>query len=418
MDIGVIGVNHERTPSEIRQRVSFTSTKKKEIIKEFLDKGIREIVIISTCNRSEIYIASKKEELNKKLDMVKDFLKENIKVENPEDYIFIKKNKQAIRYLYLVTAGLCSIVLGEDQILGQVKKAHEFSMDLKASKKLLNKLFREAVTTAKTIKNEIKISEHPLSVSYIGVKFLKQQIGSFKGKKGLIIGAGEMGRLAFENLLEEGLEKIYVTNRSHGRLIDLSKEYPQITTIAYKKRYSLIDKVDILISATASPHTVIKKENMPTIKNRLNIMDLAMPKDIDENISDFKNINLYNVDDLKKISIENKTKREKLSKKAIELIDIKVNDFIKWRKTIKVDPLISSVNKKNEIIKEDVLDYINRKIDLDIKDKEVIEKMVTSGLNRVLRNPVLKLKKIEDKNKVNNYIKMLNDLFELKYENY
>ena len=176
MDIGVIGVNHNLAPISIREKVSFTDTRKIEAINTLLDKDINEIVILSTCNRSEIYIRATN--IEEKINVVEDFYKDYFNEEDIKSYLFSKSGKQAINHLFEVTSGLDSIVLGEDQILGQVKDAHEFSMKLGASKKVFNKLFREAVTTAKEIKSTTKISQQPLSISYIGIKLLKEKLNT------------------------------------------------------------------------------------------------------------------------------------------------------------------------------------------------------------------------------------------------
>ena len=178
MNVAVIGLSHQEAPIEIREMASFSEAKKIEATSMLLDLGIEEVIILSTCNRSEIYIASST--LDEDIKLVKDFYSRYFKSDKISDYIFIKKKDEAINYLYRVCSGLDSIVIGEDQILGQVKDALMTAMELDASKKFMNKLFREAITTAKNIKSTYKISENPLSISYIGVKFLKEKIGDKK----------------------------------------------------------------------------------------------------------------------------------------------------------------------------------------------------------------------------------------------
>lgn len=168
MNIGVVGVNHNLAPINVREAVSFTDTKKIEAINILLDKEIEEVVIISTCNRSEIYINA--ENIDIKINELSDFYEQYFGVKDINKYLFKKTNLEAIQHLFEVTAGLDSLVLGEDQILGQVRDAHEFCMKLGATKKVFNKLFRDAITTSKEIKTITKISQQPLSISYIGVK--------------------------------------------------------------------------------------------------------------------------------------------------------------------------------------------------------------------------------------------------------
>ncbi|GAA0106784.1 glutamyl-tRNA reductase [Paraclostridium sordellii] len=411
MNFAVVGVNHNDTPIHIRENVSFTDTQKIEGINFLLDNGISEVVVLSTCNRSEIYIYS--DDILKKIEIVKDFYEDFFNVDNIKKYLFCKTGQDAIEHVFRVSAGLDSIVLGEDQILGQVKDAHEFSKQLGASKKVFNKLFREAITASKDIKTTTKISHQPISISYIGIKCLKDRLGSLEGKNALVIGIGKMSKLAMKHLEEEKLNSIYVTNRSYEKLQDIQDEYKNLIPIKYEERYSVLEKVDVVISATASPHTVIKKENMPNLSNKIIMMDIALPRDIDKNIDTLENIEVYDIDDLKKISDENDKKRRELACTGELLIDEKIDEFNDWLETIKIDPTIQSLNDKCTDIREDTLDYIYRKLDLNCKEKKIIDKMLTSALKRLIREPILNLKQIKDSGKQEEYIKIVEELFDL-----
>lgn len=411
MNFAVVGVNHNDTPIHIRENVSFTDTQKIEGINFLLDNGISEVVVLSTCNRSEIYIYS--DDILKKIEIVKDFYEDFFNVDNIKKYLFCKTGQDAIEHVFRVSAGLDSIVLGEDQILGQVKDAHEFSKQLGASKKIFNKLFREAITASKDIKTTTKISHQPISISYIGIKCLKDRLGSLEGKNALVIGIGKMSKLAMKHLEEEKLNSIYVTNRSYEKLQDIQDEYKNLIPIKYEERYSVLEKVDVVISATASPHTVIKKENMPNLSNTIIMMDIALPRDIDKNIDTLENIEVYDIDDLKKISDENDKKRRELACTGELLIDEKIDEFNDWLETIKIDPTIQSLNDKCTDIREDTLDYIYRKLDLNCKEKKIIDKMLTSALKRLIREPILNLKQIKDSGKQEEYIKIVEELFDL-----
>ena len=238
MNIGVIGVNHNVAPIEIREKVSFTDIQKIEAINYLLDKEIEEIIILSTCNRSEIYIQSKN--IENKIKIVEEFYESFFNLPGVKQYLFTKKDRDAIEHIYKVSAGLDSIVLGEDQILGQVRDAHEFSMQLGASKKKFNKLFREAITVSKDIKNTTKISQQPLSISYIGVKFLQEKLGNLEGKNALVIGIGKMSKLTMKHLEEGKVNTIYVSNRSHGKIKEIENDYKNIVPIQYNDRYKVV----------------------------------------------------------------------------------------------------------------------------------------------------------------------------------
>lgn len=411
MNIAVVGVNHNITPIEIRESVAFTDTKKIEAINCLLDKDINEVIILSTCNRSEIYIQA--EDIDKKLEEVKDFYEEFFNNPNIKEYLFSKINKEAVDHLFRVTAGLDSIVLGEDQILGQVKDAHQFAMNIGSSKKIFNKLFRDAITTSKEIKNRTKISQQPLSISYIGVKFLKEKIGTLKDKRVLVIGIGKMSMLAMNHLEEENVKTIYVSNRSRDKFNKIQEQYKNIVPIKYEDRYSVLNDVDIVISATASPHLVVKYKDIPKIEHKLYMMDIALPRDIDPKINEIENIELYDIDDLKEIQDKNDKKRKELASIGYEIIEEKSDEFIQWLDSIVIDSTIQSLNDKCLEIREDTLDYIFRKINVSAREEKIIDKMMTSALKRVIREPIINLKQVKDKGKREEYIKLIEELFEI-----
>ena len=413
MNIAVIGINHNLSPISIRERVSFTDTKKIEAINILLDKNIDEIVILSTCNRSEIYISC--EDVEKGIEVVKAFYEEFFELGEVRNYLFSKKNKEVIEHLFNVASGLDSVVLGEDQILGQVKDAHEFSMKLGATKKLFNRLFRDAITTAKEVKTITKISQQSLSISYIGIKLLKEKMVSLKDKNVLIIGLGKMNLLTIKYLQEENVGTIYISNRSIEKFKEIQSIYDNIEYVDYKDRYNFLkdNEIDIVISATSSPHLVIRKEDMPSIKNKIYFMDLALPRDIDYNIKKLDYAEVYCIDDLKYIQHKNDETRVQLSKEAYKIINDKIDEFILWEDISTIDPTIQSLNQKCNEIKEDTLDYISRKINLNQRDKKIIDKMMTSALKRVIREPIINLKQVKNKGKREEYIKIIEELFDI-----
>ena len=413
MNIGVVGVNHNLAPINVREAVSFTDTKKIEAINILLDREIDEIVILSTCNRSEIYISG--ENIQQKVDEVANFYKDYFGVKDIEQYLFKKTNLEAIQHLFDVTAGLDSLVVGEDQILGQVKDAHEFCMKLGATKKVFNKLFRDAVTTSKEIKTITKISQQPLSISYIGVKLLKEKMGTLEGKNALIVGLGKMNLLTLNHLEEENVKNIYIANRNIEKTKEIENKFDNIIPIEYSDRHKVIQEksIDIVVSATSSPHLVIKYDDMPKLDKKIYIMDIALPRDIDTKLKELDYVELYDIDDLKEIHDQNDTKRNELAQKAQEIIKIKIDEFTEWLDLTFIDPTIQSLNSKCIEIKEDTLEYIFRKIDLNQREQKIIDKMLGSALKRVIREPIMNLKQVKNKGQREEYIKVIEDLFEI-----
>ncbi|MDP4089881.1 MAG: glutamyl-tRNA reductase, partial [Bacillota bacterium] len=368
------------------------------------------------CNRSEIYIAAPEEKLEQQVEVVREQYEGLLEEAARDKYLYIKIGHDAVYHLYKVAAGLDSIILGEDQILGQVKDAHGFALELGSSKKVLNKFFREAATTAKKIKTELKISENPISISSIGVKFIKDKIGSYKCKNILIVGLGKMGRLALNYILEEEADKIYMANRNHQKVVDISREYPSVIPVDYKDRYEILEEADVLITATSSPHTIIKEEMIGRRAKELYIMDLALPRDVEEAVGKLPKVHLYNVDDLQAISGSNERLRSELSKKAEAVVNSDVEEFEGWLSAIQADTVIRSLKEKCSIIEKDTMEYIDKKLELDSRDKKLVEKMLSSALKRLIREPVLRLKEIEDSEKRALYMKVVEDLFDMELD--
>src|SRR5699024_4013861 len=227
----------------------------------------------------------------------------------------------------------------------------------------------------------------------------------------LVIGAGKISRLSLKYLHEEGLEEIYVTNRTHGRLKDIFKEFSCLIPVEYGERYNLIKEIDIIVTATSAPHTIISYEDMPKVEHELYILDLALPRDVDSKVKDMENVLLYHIDDLRKVSEHNQQRREKLSEEAMKIINKDVDEFVEWMGSIRVDPVLKSLNERCSDIKEDTMEYINRKLDLDQREKKIVDKMLNSALKRVIREPIKNLKNLEKEN-MDDYIEMLNSLFE------
>lgn len=410
MEVAVIGINHNTSPIEVREKFFFSESMKIESSDKILDKSTKEITIVSTCNRSEIYVASDNIDLS--INEVKKFYKEFFKFSQSEDYIFVKKGKDAVVHLYMVSAGLDSMILGEDQILGQIRDAMIFSMNLGFSKKVLNRLFMDAIAEGKKIRSKLKISEIPLSTSYIGINLLKKEIGSLKDKKALVIGAGEIGILAIKYLYEEELEQIYVTNRTYEKLREICENFNKLTPIEYGNRYNILENVDILITATGAPHTIITYKDIKNLPDKLYILDLAIPRDVEPRVGEKENVILYHNDDLQKLSEENLLRRIKLSEEAKEIINEDINKYISWLNTLEVDPVIESLNKRCLSIKEDTIEYINRKIELDKREKKIIDKMIMSALKQFIREPIKILKQV-DKENSEEYIEIMKELFQI-----
>ncbi len=416
MIISMIGVNHETASVDWRESVSLTDTKKIELLEALMAYGIEECVILSTCGRFELYMATLEKNHSDLKREVIDFLKTFFNKGDFEDHFYYQSGEQAVRHLYKVAIGLDSAVLGEDQILGQVKDAHQFAMMIGSSGKVLNTLFRDGAAAAKQIKTTLKISEHPLSLSYIAIKKAKEILGELAGKQVLIVGLGKMGQLALKSLLDEKVAHIDIAVRNPGktRLEELTdKERELINVISYDERYLALEKADLVIGATAAPHTVIRAEAIHQVKSGALFMDLALPRDFEPEISKVFPVQMIDVDGLKDISESNAQKRIEISQRAESMILDAVADFMKWTETAKVDHLLKLWHEEIDSIHEDTMNYFSRKLtSIEHRDLMLIDKMLESALKRLIRKPVNVLKNIEDQDKRSDAIDLIKELFE------
>lgn len=414
MQIALIGLNQNSAPIHIRNRAAYTDSQKIEAINILLDMGIEEVVILATCGRNEIYICERESNIRSSIHQVEHFFEEFFGIPDIRNHLYTETGDGAARHLMTVACGLDSIVLGEDQILGQVKEAHNLSMDLGGSKKVLNRLFRDAITASKRIKTELRISEHPMSISYIGVKFLLEKLGTFENKRFLIIGTGKMGRLALTYVMESKPGVVYMTNRNHQKVIDLRDDFPEIQMIPYEERYKIIPEVDVVITATASSHSVIRFRDMPALNGPLAFMDMAVPQDVESDVASIPGVSLFNVDSLMRISEENENRRKELALEAQRLIEKDMEEFGSWMHSVKADPAIVSLNALRKQIEDDTFDYLNRKIVMDHRDRKLMEKMINSALKRMIREPIMKLKSLKDEEEITQYTHFIEELFQFR----
>lgn len=416
MKISMIGVNHETASVDWRESVSLTDTKKIELLEALMAAGMEECVILSTCGRFELYLATMEKNHGDLKREVIDFLKGFFNKGDFEDHFYYAADEEAVSHLFKVAIGLDSAVLGEDQILGQVKEAHQFAMVIGSSGKVLNTLFRDGAAAAKQIKTTLKISEHPLSLSYIAIKKAKEVLGDLNGKNVLIVGLGKMGQLALKSLLDEAVAHINIAVRNPGKtqlrdLTDLEKQKIQI--ISYDERYSALEEADLVIGATAAPHTVIRAEDIHQVKDGTLFIDLAMPRDFEPEIAKKYPVQMMDVDGLKDISEANAQKRIEISKKAEHMISESVSAFMKWSETAEVDQVLKLWHEEIDSIHKDTMDYLSRKLtSMEHRDLMIIDKMMESALKRLIRKPVNVLKNMEDQGKRSEAIDLIKELFE------
>lgn len=386
------GLNHHRAGIDVREKVHFKDSDIIEASEILENYAFEEVVILSTCNRSEIFALSSESKFSN--DFFVEFFENYFSIDDLSPFIFVKKDLDAINHLFSLTCGLDSLIVGEDQILGQVSDAYETSLSLGFCKKILSEALKRSINLSKKIKSDSNISHIPLSLPYISVK-KAQEIGNLSNKNVLVIGIGNIGRLCIENLMETGAN-IYISNWNMDKSIKMQNEYGNINIISYEKIKENLGDMDFIFSATASPHLVIKKDYFKNIKNEINIFDLALPRDCDPEIANFSNIKLFDVDSIKDISRKNLDKRRTILQSYRDNIDEKSEEFYKWMKEVKIDYILKDLNDRCDDLADKTMDYIFRKTDMTASQKKKVDKAVRNALKKIARDPVLTIKENHD----------------------
>jgi glutamyl-tRNA reductase len=398
MPLVVLGINHNSAPVEVREKLAFDPKELANAADTVFANmpEVDEKVILSTCNRVEIY--AHVGDVVKGLESIKRFLYRYHEIPEGEleDHFYSFTLDDAVEHLFEVSSSLDSMVVGEPQILGQVKEAYQSAKKVKATGRILNQLFEKSFTVAKRIRTETSIAENAVSISYAAVELATRIFGNLEGKVVLLIGAGEMIELAGKHLASQGVKTILVSNHNYDRAAKLATVLGG-SAIHFDKFTDEMENADIVISSTAAPHYVIKKERVETaVKKRggkpIFFIDIAVPRDIEPSINDLNDVFLYDIDDLNNVVNENKAEREREAEKARKIIHAEVGSFNDWLSKLEIEPTIVAIRRKAEVIKNQELERTLAKLDLDKNEKRAVEAMASSIINKMLHDPTLHLK--------------------------
>lgn len=393
-----IGFNYQTAPIDIREKLTFSDDEVNKAMTELNEqKSVLENVIVSTCNRTEVYAVV--DQLHTGRHYVTQFLADWFD-ENKKDivpYLQIVENDVAIEHLFRVTVGLDSMVLGETQILGQIRDAFLAAQKIKATGTLFNELFKQAITFAKRAHKHTSIGEHAVSVSYAAVELAKKIFGDLTDKHVVIIGAGEMAELALQNLRGAGVSQTTVVNRTFARATELAKRFGA-QAVPYDALLTQLNKADILLSSTGSRTTILSKNDLEPIQKQrkgkpLFLVDIAVPRDFDPNLSELDNVFLYDIDDLQHIVDENLASRKKAAEKIEATLYDEVVAYKEWVTTLGVVPVMAALREKALTIQETTMNSIERKIpNLTEREKRVLNKHTKSIINQLLKQPITEAK--------------------------
>lgn len=413
MFVIVFSINYKFAPVEIREKIHFEEGDIGRVTRMLNSKeSIEENVVLSTCNRTEIYVCTRNDSLA--IKSISEFISEwfGLEVEKFVPFVQIEKNEKAIEHLFNVSAGLYSMVIGECQILGQVKSSFAKSQECKTSGTIFNELFKQAITFAKKVHTETELGKKAVSVSYAAVELAKKLIDDLAKKNILIVGAGEMAELAAINFASQG-SFVTIANRSVGRAEKLAKKINgnHISLDELKN----LDKYDLLVGSTSAREYIITEKLIRNNKKNTNplfVIDISLPRNVEPDIKNISNVFLFDIDFLNDIVKENLSERLKIGKRISKTIELEIKKFNEWLKILEVKPIIFSLTEKANKIHQSVFSSIERKLpDLTKKEKEVIYKHTKSITNQLLREPITEIKRsglVEDKNTLKLILKLFN----------
>lgn len=413
------GLSHKTAPVEIRERLSISEKKLPEATRKLLEfPSISEGVILSTCNRTEIYVVTGDIKSGKS-DVVSFLAKYHDVEENIfSDALYFYSEEETIKHLFMVASSLDSMVIGEAQILGQVKQAYNVAYQCDATSTILNRLFLSAIECGKRVRTETAIGESPVSVSYAAVQLAKNVFETLEGRAVMVVGAGEMSELTIKHLISNGANPVLVTNRTFSKARELAEEFCGVA-VPYDERFEKMSGADIVISSTGAPSYVIGKPDVQKlIRSRkfrpIFMIDIAVPRDIDPEVGKLENVFLYDIDDLNHVVDEGLQERKREAERGKSLIEEDVEEFLVWLSTLDVVPAIKALNKFASDVKQVELDRAFRKLkDLNEKEREAVKALAKGVLRKILHKPIVRMKEASTKNRGYKYVEAVKYLFEL-----
>lgn len=383
--------------------------------------GCREYYLLSTCNRVELLLVA---EPGAQLEdeLIRFLFGGRISAEKCREYIYIYYDEKAVRHLFMVATSLDSMIIGEAQILGQLKEAYRHASRQHSTGPLLNRLLHKSFSVAKRVRSETGIGSSAVSISYAAVQLAKKIFGSLKDKKVLLVGAGEMAELAAEHLVGQGVDEVVVANRTLSRAVDLAKRFNG-TAVSLEELVLQLERVDILISSTGASGIILHKDQVrPVMRLRRNkplfLIDIAVPRDLDPGLNDLENVFVYDIDDLTSVVELNKSEREKEAVKAGRIVDEEVLKFQRWYKGMDVTPTIAAMRKKaDDICRMELEKTLPRLQCLSDKERQSVEKMAAAIISKILYDPLVFLKQDSCKHDSKVKVDMLRTIFGLEDDN-
>ena len=378
--IVLLGVNHKTTPLAVREKLALSAGYEEPLQLLGQVQELREYYLLSTCNRVEVLFTCR--DVERAQQRVLELLfGQAVTAEELDRYVYRYVNDAAVEHLFLVAASLDSMIVGEAQILGQLKEAYRHATKIGSSGFILNKVLHKSFSVAKRVRTETRIGANAVSISYAAVELARKIFGDLAGKKVMLVGAGEMAELAAEHLVGQGVAEVVVANRTLQRAVNLARCYNG-RAVSLEELLDQLQHVDIIISSTGSPDLILHKEDVrPVMRERRNrplfFIDIAVPRDLDPAINDLDNVYLYDIDDLHNVVEMNKSERDKEAVRAQRIVAEEKLKFGKWLANMESTPTIIQLRSVIEgHVRSEVEKTLGRFEGMDEQTRQGLEKMV------------------------------------------
>jgi glutamyl-tRNA reductase len=422
MNIAVIGLSHKTAPVEVREKLSIPEPQYDQAIAQLCNcPHVAEVAVLSTCNRLEIYIVA--DETEQGVREVIQFLADHSKLATPvlRPHLFILLHQDAVMHLMRVSAGLDSLVLGEGQILAQVKQCHKLGQQHKGVGRILNQLLKQGITAGKRVRTETSIGTGAVSISSAAVELAQMKAADLAASRVLILGAGKMSRLLVQHLLSKGATKITILNRTIARAQELAQQFPdallQLGLLA--DMMPAIAQSDIVFTSTSATEPILNRAQLETVlqpSQALMLIDIAVPRNVHTDTNELDHVRTFNVDDLKAVVAQNQESRRQMALEAEALLEEEVETFAVWWRSLETVSTISSLRDKVEAIRTQELEKALSRLGSEFGEKhqEVIEALTRGIVNKILHDPMVQLRAQEDIDARRKAMRTLEMLFNLE----
>ncbi|MBN3886602.1 MULTISPECIES: glutamyl-tRNA reductase [unclassified Nostoc] len=421
MNIAVVGLSHKTAPVEVREKLSIPEPQIESAIAQLASyPHIDEVAILSTCNRLEIYIVTS--ESDQGIREITQFLAEYSKlpVLSLRQHLFMLLHDDAVMHVMRVAGGLDSLVLGEGQILAQVKTTHKLGQQYSGIKTILNRLFKQALTAGKRVRTETSIGTGAVSISSAAVELAQIKVANLAACRVVILGAGKMSRLLVQHLISKGAVEISIVNRSRDRALELTKQFPQqpINIHPLSEMMSVIADSDLVFTSTSATEPILdraKLEMVLEVQRSLMLFDISVPRNVHADVNELENVQAFNVDDLKAVVAQNYESRRKIAQEAERLLEEEVEAFDIWWRSLETVTTISCLRNKVETIREQELEKALSRLGSEFAEKhqEVIEALTRGIVNKILHDPMVQLRSQQDVDARRRCMQTLQMLFNL-----